>query len=352
MSLFLAALVFFAAACPALAQTYAITDLGLPPGYTNSSAKAVNGRGQVTGEISHGTQFSHAFLYSNGRMTDLGTLPGFRDSVGNAINNRGEVTGVATKADPTDPAANPALIVHAFTAQAGALHDLRPLGLALYMSSGINTTGQVVGGVITLRDQDRAFVTRDGKVTVLDELIVKAGTGWKLQEADGINDAGDIVGSGFRNGIPHAFLYHAGEVTDLNRYLPGGTEWALERAVGINNKGDVVCIGKRGQTSHAFLFSGGVMTDLGALPDYPNLVEAHLNNNGQVVGEAETESGTQQCAFLYADGKLTDLNRTVPPEAHWSLEEANGINDSGIIVGAGEHEGKGRAFLLTPKAKS
>lgn len=351
MKVLLALLLFFAAARPSLAQAYTLTDLGLPAGYTSSSAKAVNDKGQVTGEISHGTQFSHAFLYSDGKMTDLGTLPDFTDSVGNAINGSGEITGVATRADPTDKSANPALIVHAFMTGAGALHDLRPLGKALYMSSGINRAGQVVGGVITLRDQDRAFVYHDGRVTVLDELIVKAGAGWKLQEADGINDGGDIVGSGFHSGALHAFLYHGGEVTDLNRFLPGGTDWVLERAEGINTKGDIVCIGKRGQTSHAFLFSGGVMADLGALADFPNLVEAHLNNNGQVVGKAETASGTQQCAFLYEGGKLTDLNRTVPPEAHWSLMEANGINDSGVVVGTGEHEGKGRAFLLTPRAK-
>lgn len=351
MKAFLALLFFLTAARPSLAQAYALTDLGLPAGYTNSSAKAVNDKGQVTGEINHGTQFSHAFLYSDGRMTDLGTLPGFTDSVGNAINDGGEVTGVATKADPTDKSANPALIVHAFTARAGALQDLRPLGRALYMSSGINTTGQVVGGVITLRDQNRAFVYHDGRVTVLDELIVNVGAGWKLQEADGINDGGDIVGSGFHNGVLHAFLYHGGEVTDLNRYLLAPSDWVLERAEGINNKGNIVCLGQRGQTSHAFLFRSGVMADLGALADFPNLVEAHLNNSGQVVGKAETASGTQQCAFLYEGGKLLDLNRTIPPEAHWSLEEANGINDNGVIVGTGDHEGKGRAFLLTPKGK-
>lgn len=351
MRAFLALLFFFAAVCPAPAQTHTIIDLGLLPGYTDSSAKAVNDRNQVTGEIGHGTQFSHAFLYSNGRMIDLGTLPGFTDSVGNAINDSGEITGVATKADPLDHTANPALIVHAFTTQTNKLQDLRPLGQALYMSSSINTRGQVVGSVVTLRDQDRAFLYHDGKVTVLDDLTLKSGAGWKLQEADGINDAGDVVGAGFCKGVLHAFLYHGGQITDLNRYLPSGTEWVLERAQGINNKGNIVCIGKRGQMSHVFLFRDGVLTDLGVLPNYPNFVEAHLNNEGQVVGVAETESAAQQCAFLYADGKLTNLNHTIPPEAHWSLEEANGINDSGVIVGTGEHEGKDRAFLLMPKEK-
>ena len=351
MKAFLALLIFFAAAHSSPAQSYVITNLGLPSGYTSSSAKAINEKDQVTGEISHGTQFSHAFLYGSGKMTDLGTLAGFTDSIGNAINDQGEVTGVATKADPADRATNPALIVHAFTTRAGALQDLRPLGRALYMSSGINAAGQIVGGVITLKEQNRAFVYHDGRVVVLDELILKAGSDWKLQEADGINDAGDIVGAGFRSGVLHAFLYHSGEVTDLNRYLPPQADWVLQRAGGINSRGDIVCIGKRGPTSHVFLLSRGVLTDLGTLVGYPNLVEAHLNNSGQVVGQAESEAGGRQCAFLYNHGRLTDLNHTLSPEAHWRLDEANGINDNGVIVGTGEHEGKGRAFLLVPKAK-
>jgi len=340
----LAALLFVLVARPALAQAFTLTDLGLPPGYTSSSAKAVNDKGQVTGEISHGTRFSYAFLYSGGRIMDLGTLPGFTDSVGNAINDRSEVAGVATR---PDPAPDSVLTVHAFTAKAGLLQDLRPDGKALYLSSGINAAGSVVGGVITLRDQDRAFVFRNDRLVVLDELAVGA-AGWELQEADAINDAGDIVGSGTHGG-PRAFLLRGGVVTDLNRFLPAPAEWVMERATGINNRGDVVCIGKRGAASHAFLLSGGLMADLGELGGYPNIVEAHLNNAGQVVGTAEAASGTAQCAFLYDQGRLTDLNRCLPAGAHWSLTEANGINDTGVIVGAGEHEGRGRAFLLTPK---
>ena len=346
-------LLLLLAARASLAQSYTLTDLGLPAGYTGSDAKAVNGKGQVTGEISQGTGFSHAFLYSAGRMTDLGTLPGFRDSVGNALNDDGTVAGVATKPDPADHSAHPALVVHAFITKAGpgavVLQDLRPQGNALYLSSGINAAGQVVGAVITLRDQSRAFVSQGDRVTFLDETV--AGSGWALQEADAINDRGDIVGSGTLGGVRHAFLFHGGAVTDLNRLLPAGSAWALEEAMGINNRGAIVCIGRRAMSSHGFLLDGGVLTDLGELPGYPNIVEAHLNDRGQVVGEAESASGTQQCAFFYDGVRLLDLNRTLRAGAHWSLMEASGINDGGVIVGAGEHEGKSRAFLLTPKER-
>jgi hypothetical protein len=36
--------------------------------------------------------------------------------------------------------------------------------------------------------------------------LIPAGSGWMLQEAYGINNAGQIVGTGMHNGQEHAFL--------------------------------------------------------------------------------------------------------------------------------------------------
>ena len=325
--------------CPAWGQSYTLTDLGLPPGYTNSSAKAINAKNEVTGELNRGTACSHAFLYRTGQITDLGTLPGCADSVGNAINNDARIAGGATSS---------AQAAHAFRAHQGTLEEVAVPGSLTSVSSAINSAGQIVGDAVTSSGEAHAFLADGGHVTFLDNLV-KGKSDWKLQEANGINDKSDVVGSGLIGGAKHAFLLHDGTVTDLNQFLPHSSEWVLEQADGINNKGDIVCIGKHAQTSHAFLFAGGTMTDLGSLTDYPNLTEAHLNNQGDVVGQAETVLGTQQCAFLYSHGKLIDLNHAISPTLHWSLEEANGINDSGVIVGTGEWEGKDRAFLITPK---
>ncbi|MGH8045646.1 MAG: hypothetical protein ACREKL_00240 [Chthoniobacterales bacterium] len=71
----------------------AITDLGTLGG-TNSSAIAMNERGDVVG-ISGSKHGSRAFLYRNGKMTNLGTLGG-NFSRARSVNNRGQVVGVAT----------------------------------------------------------------------------------------------------------------------------------------------------------------------------------------------------------------------------------------------------------------
>jgi probable HAF family extracellular repeat protein len=46
---------------------------------------------------------------------------------------------------------------------------------------------------------------------------------------------------------------------------------------------------------------------------------------------------------------MQDLNSLIDPSSGWYLEDANGINDAGQIVGTGiDPSGMTEAFLLTP----
>ena len=75
-----------------------------------------------------------------------------------------------------------------------------------------------------------------------------------------------------------------------------------------------------------------------------------INNNGQVVGLSYTTNETYR-AFLYSDGAMVDLNTLLPSGSGWTLIDAQGINDSGQIVGYGISPlGETNAFLLTPLA--
>jgi uncharacterized protein (TIGR03437 family) len=53
-------------------------------------------------------------------------------------------------------------------------------------------------------------------------------------------------------------------------------------------------------------------------------------------------------AFLYASGKVYDLNTLVANGTGWTLTNATAVNDAGQIVGAGFINGQEHAFLLTP----
>jgi probable HAF family extracellular repeat protein len=72
-----------------------------------------------------------------------------------------------------------------------------------------------------------------------------------------------------------------------------------------------------------------------------------INDSGIIVGQA-TFSNTYH-AFIYSGGKMKDLNTLITPGSGWTLLSANGINNAGQIVGDGTHNGKARAYLLTPQ---
>jgi probable HAF family extracellular repeat protein len=147
-----------------------------------------------------------------------------------------------------------------------------------------------------------------------------------------------------------AFLYSGGSMIDLGTL--GGINSSSD-AFGINADGQVVGVswtvvdlsgGGISATGEAFLYSGGVMTDLGTLGAPGNGANG-INDSGQVVGLSSTTGGGED-AFLYSGGTMIDLNSLLPAGSGWQLEDATGINDSGQIVGYGLFDYQPAAFLL------
>ena len=80
---------------------------------------------------------------------------------------------------------------------------------------------------------------------------------------------------------------------------------------------------------------GGSICNLGALG--PNLLSQALgvNNRDQVVGLSQITVGTsvQNHAFIWQNGRMTDLNDLAAPGTTLTLTIAQEINDSGEVTG-------------------
>ena len=126
-----------------------------------------------------------------------------------------------------------------------------------------------------------------------------------------VGDEGPIEVSPPR--VNHAFLWENGKSTKLTLggketgigydYIGGGHDEA------INERGQVVgWTNTKSGATHAFLWQNGKMTDLGTLGGKESAAPASgpvaINDSGQVVGGAETKSGATH-PFFWENGKMT-----------------------------------------------
>jgi len=210
-----------------------MVDLGTLGGHS-SGAYGINYAGQVVGEsyISIESVHIHAFLWKSGNgMMDLGTLGGSY-SQAYAINDAGQVVGLSQISTG---------YTHGFLWDGS--NGMTDLGSASEVRA-INNAGQVVG-----RSSICAFLWEDGTVIDLGPLDGES-------NAYSINNAGDVVGwADTVTSDEYAFLYSGGEMINLNDLLLSGYDWQLRVATGINNVGQIVGSGYIGGKWHGFVMT-------------------------------------------------------------------------------------------------
>jgi len=238
-------------------STNSIQSLGTLPGGTQSSAFAINNLGQVTGTSSVDSGLAnHAFLWTSSTgMLDLQPA-GLGSSWGFGVNSLGHVTGMFIGSNAH---ANPRAFY--WTGQTG-MQDLAVLpGWDTSAGEGINNLDEIAGSL-------QGF---DGKSISHAVLWTPSGGGgWGVKDlgtlpggfqsfATALNNVGQVVGAsdtGQNESLDHAFVWStATGMQDLNLLIPAGSGWLLWQANGINDLGQITGKGTINQETHAFLLT-------------------------------------------------------------------------------------------------
>jgi probable HAF family extracellular repeat protein len=335
------------AAAPSSAQN--LVDLGVGKGH------AINNSGQVA--LDQG-------IYSNGTVTSLPPLPGgSTPAAALAINASAQVAGSA--ALPAQPGTSNAILYSGGTLTnigANFIDGGVGGGSAFSVATGINTSGLVVGHYLANSTDNTwiSFTYANGTVTQINSPCSPTSTddcnGVAVNMAQGINDAGDVVGTIVYNNNESPYLVDA-------YLLTNGTTWndlGAGAAYAINTSGQVtgtltsytlIGVTPNIAGTTAFLYSSGVVNKLGTLPGGANSTGYALNSTGQVVGASDFTGSTATHAFFY-NGAMTDLNSIVSPtdplQPYVTLTDARGINDIRLIVanGVDSRTGLTHAYLL------
>lgn len=220
-----------------------VTMLGALAGYPGSDAEAINDQDQVTGwSGTSSSGASLAFLYQDGVMAALPPLGPQVASWGAGINAAGHVVGASL-----GPAAG--ALPKAWVEADGQTYPLA----RRFLSSrawAINDQDQMAGSV----DSYAAFWDSAGKQRLLNTV-----PGFSTGVAWGINNCGDVVGILLGNnsaGWPQiAFIYDGVKVRDMNDLILGGAAsgWFLNVAYSINDAGVVVGVGTLNGARRSFV---------------------------------------------------------------------------------------------------
>jgi probable HAF family extracellular repeat protein len=145
-----------------------VTFLSIPNG---GNAVAINNANQIVGSTGTNTslgEYSFAYLYEAGNITNLGTLPS---------NGEGSEPGL--------------------TSYAYDINDLSQVVGSSWLVTALTS--------LQLPEKYHAFIWDNGQMSDLNDLV-QLPTGWILTRASAINENGDIVGVGLKDGIAHGFV--------------------------------------------------------------------------------------------------------------------------------------------------
>jgi probable HAF family extracellular repeat protein len=162
-------------------------------GTVNAEALAVNGAGLAVGIVARGEV--RGVMWNQDSVVDLGHL-GYPSTTPRAINAAGEICGNSDLASGA---------THAFAWKNGKMRDLGTLGGTRSVANDINSAGVIVGWATTPQGKKRAVLWLDDTIVDLNSYF-PADSGWILDNAKSIDNAGNITGYGTYRGKSQLFV--------------------------------------------------------------------------------------------------------------------------------------------------
>lgn len=167
------------------------------PRGTNSVAVSVNETGDIVGDT-YGSQYRdrRACEWVRGRFVVLAEPKGAVMAQASAVNDEGLVIGVFTDARGRRPCtwviSNPS--------------SCTILGTSLGQPNRVNNHGEIIGDIPTEPGFGYGAVWQGNSPVSLNSGMVSSSAGWSFGPAVGVNDHGDIVGTGTHNSNFRGYL--------------------------------------------------------------------------------------------------------------------------------------------------
>jgi probable HAF family extracellular repeat protein len=172
------------------------------------------------------TESPISFLFDDGAVTGLGTLGGYA-ATPYAMNDAGDIVGQSWTSGGQN---------HAFLWRDGVMTDLGTFGGRDSRALDINASGWIVGGSQSLSSPERAVLWKNGEAIDLGTL------GGPQANANAVNDRGQIVGFSTDARLnAHMFFWEDGVMVDPLDHIPPGGGWGgRANAYDINEAGQFV----------------------------------------------------------------------------------------------------------------
>ena len=177
--------------------TTTLTPLPLLPGGKTGKACGINNLGAIVGSSTTSLGSEHAYRINPDTSTDdVGSFDGAPGtSTACAIDDNGRVGGNSSIAGFT----------HALRFDSGTAVDIDDFGSPDSSVDSVSA-GVSVGFYTTPTSDTHAFVQNGTDPAVDLNTLLTGATGWVLSEAQAVNTAGTIAGTGFLNNAPADFL--------------------------------------------------------------------------------------------------------------------------------------------------